>query len=76
MLAIRGENVNKIFGETAAVDSVSLTFPEGAIYDFIRGLQMGSFTGPKGSGEIIPMTVPASFPIETLTSWSHGITMS
>jgi ABC-2 type transport system ATP-binding protein len=44
MSAIRLENVTKVFGDTTAVNDVSLTVPEGAVYGFI---------GPNGSGNII-----------------------
>jgi ABC-2 type transport system ATP-binding protein len=46
MDAIELLNVSKIFGETAAVDDVSLTVPEGAVYGFI---------GPNGSGKTTTM---------------------
>ncbi len=46
MGAIELLNVSKIFGETAAVDDVSLRVPEGAVYGFI---------GPNGSGKTTTM---------------------
>ncbi|HUB78878.1 MAG TPA: ATP-binding cassette domain-containing protein [Bryobacteraceae bacterium] len=46
MPAIQVENVTKTFGDTAAVDQVSLTVPEGAVYGFI---------GPNGSGKTTTM---------------------
>jgi ABC-2 type transport system ATP-binding protein len=46
MDAIQLLNVTKTFGETAAVDDVSLTVPEGAVYGFI---------GPNGSGKTTTM---------------------
>ncbi len=46
MDAIQLLNVSKIFGATAAVDDVSLTVPEGAVYGFI---------GPNGSGKTTTM---------------------
>jgi len=46
MDAIQLLNVSKTFGETAAVDDVSLTVPEGAVYGFI---------GPNGSGKTTTM---------------------
>jgi len=44
--AIQLENVTKTFGETTAVDDVSLTVPQGAVYGFI---------GPNGSGKTTTM---------------------
>jgi ABC-2 type transport system ATP-binding protein len=46
MDAIQLVNVTKTFGETAAVDDVSLVVPEGAVYGFI---------GPNGSGKTTTM---------------------
>jgi ABC-2 type transport system ATP-binding protein len=46
MDAIQLLNVTKAFGETAAVDDVSLTVPEGSVYGFI---------GPNGSGKTTTM---------------------
>jgi len=46
MDAIQLLNVTKTFGEKAAVDDVSLTVPEGAVYGFI---------GPNGSGKTTTM---------------------
>ena len=46
MAAIEVEHVTKTFGDTAAVDDVSLTVPEGAVYGFI---------GPNGSGKTTTM---------------------
>lgn len=46
MEAIQLLNVTKTFGETAAVDDVSLSVPEGAVYGFI---------GPNGSGKTTTM---------------------
>ncbi len=46
MAAIELERVTKTFGEAAAVDDVSLTVPEGAVYGFI---------GPNGSGKTTTM---------------------
>jgi len=46
MHAIEITNVTKTFGETTAVDDLTLTVPEGAIYGFI---------GPNGSGKTTTM---------------------
>jgi ABC-2 type transport system ATP-binding protein len=46
MPAIEVDRVTKTFGDTAAVDDVSLTVPEGAVYGFI---------GPNGSGKTTTM---------------------
>ena len=46
MPAIELERVTKTFGDTAAVDDVSLAVPEGAVYGFI---------GPNGSGKTTTM---------------------
>ncbi|HEY2016635.1 MAG TPA: ATP-binding cassette domain-containing protein [Bryobacteraceae bacterium] len=46
MPAIQVENVTKTFGDTTAVNDVSLTVPEGAVYGFI---------GPNGSGKTTTM---------------------
>jgi len=46
MDAIQLLNVTKTFGETAAVNDVSLTVPQGAVYGFI---------GPNGSGKTTTM---------------------
>jgi ABC-2 type transport system ATP-binding protein len=46
MDAIEISNVTKIFGETRAVDNLTLAVPEGAVYGFI---------GPNGSGKTTTM---------------------
>jgi ABC-2 type transport system ATP-binding protein len=46
MPALQVENVTKVFGDTTAVDDVSLTVPKGAVYGFI---------GPNGSGKTTTM---------------------
>ncbi|MEI9974116.1 MAG: ATP-binding cassette domain-containing protein [Ignavibacteriota bacterium] len=46
MSAIQLENVTKTFGDTAAVNDLSLAVPEGAVYGFI---------GPNGSGKTTTM---------------------
>jgi len=69
MPAIQVENVSKTFGDTAAVDRVSLTVPEGAVYGFI---------GPNGSGKtttmrmIVNIIYPDSGSIRVFGEESHG----
>jgi len=46
MAAIELDHITKTFGQAAAVDDVSLTVPEGAVYGFI---------GPNGSGKTTTM---------------------
>src|SRR3984893_13400898 len=46
MDAIQVSNVTKTFGNVTAVDDLSLTVPEGAVYGFI---------GPNGSGKTTTM---------------------
>ena len=46
MAAIEISRVTKVFGETRAVDDLTLTVPEGAVYGFI---------GPNGSGKTTTM---------------------
>ena len=46
MEAVEIRNVTKTFGETAAVDDLTLTVPEGSVYGFI---------GPNGSGKTTTM---------------------
>jgi ABC-2 type transport system ATP-binding protein len=69
MPAIQVENVTKTFGNTVAVDNVSLTVPEGAIYGFI---------GPNGSGKtttmrmIVNIIYPDSGAIRVFGEQSRG----
>ena len=51
MDAVQITNVTKTFGDVTAVDSLSLTVPEGSVYGFI---------GPNGSGKTTTMRMIAS----------------
>src|SRR5579872_4292989 len=69
MPAIEVENVTKSFGDTTAVDNVSLTVPQGAVYGFI---------GPNGSGKtttmrmIVNIIYPDSGAIRVFGEQLHG----